>query len=522
MPTYDTPPSIDPITGRIPPYKQVLKQDATTGVWSTKYEYSVTPTTPTVNTETMGTGTYGGTTTTTGAGAATGTDTNNTPFEENPLNTAFTQQGGEARQNERDRQEREANKFDPSTMSISQLQAVVNPSFGDRAVQTGASFLFPGIGLLTEVNKFRAQKELDKRMEEVQETYQSPEYRAQSLAQERGGFIQSPQQKAMADRIIQDPMTGDASIAEEIAAQNRYQRSLERRLQNIEQERGGAIRSKNALIPGSVQRQMETAKLNVARGGGSRDKGEEASTQAFNDATSGFKYDGESRTSFEGTPQETTLVGTFSERRAKEEEGRNEDGTTQPGSIAELRDIAATQTQPKAREVDRSNPVSNKAGRNEVGDRNGNAVTNNGKAVNFGPGTKAYDRMQEKRGGNKGGDKKGRIICSELYKQNLISKEDYMLDLYYTSKHLTEQHTAGYWYFAVPAVKAMRRSKFWTAFWKEIAYNRLQDIKWRLGKGKFNLRGRIYSLIFEPFCYISGYFTPNSNYTKLYEGENQW
>ena len=269
----------------------------------------------------------------------------------------------------------------------------------------------------------------------------------------------------------------------------------------------------------TIQERMDLAKSKVARRGGSRDKGEEASTQAFNDATSGFKYDGESRTSFEGTPQETTLVGTFSERRAKEEEGRNEDGTTQPGSIAELRDIAGQQTQPKDREVDKSNPVSNKSGKNEVGDKNGNAVTNNGKAINFGPGTKAYERMQEKREGNKGGDKKGRIICSELYKQNLISKEDYMLDLYYTSKHLTDQHTAGYWHFAVPAVKAMRRSKFWTAFWKEIAYNRLQDIKWRLGKGKFNLRGRIYSTIFEPFCYISGYFTPNSNYNKLYEGE---
>jgi len=113
----------------------------------------------------------------------------------------------------------------------------------------------------------------------------------------------------------------------------------------------------------------------------------------------------------------------------------------------------------------------------------------------------------------------GRIICTELYRQGLISRKDYMLDLYYTSKHLTPQHTAGYWHFAVPAVKAMRRSKFWTAFWREIAYNRLQDIKWRLGYGKFTLKGRIYSAIFEPFCYISGYFKPNATYKELYKGE---
>ena len=123
--------------------------------------------------------------------------------------------------------------------------------------------------------------------------------------------------------------------------------------------------------------------------------------------------------------------------------------------------------------------------------------------------------------GGKGG-KQGRIICSELYRQGLISKEDYVLDLYYTSKHLTSQHTAGYWHFAVPAVKAMRRSKFWTAFWREIAYNRLQDIKWRLGEGKFNLKGRIYSAIFEPVCYIGGYFKSNATYKELYEGDKQW
>jgi len=519
MPTYDTPPSIDPITGRIPPYKQVLKQDATTGVWSTKYEYSVTPTTPTVNTETMGTGTYGGTTTTTGAGTATGTATNNTPFEENPLNTAFTQRGGEARQNERDRQEREANKFNPSTMSISQLQAIVNPSFTDRAVQTGASFLFPGIGLLTEVNKFRAQKELDKRMEEVQETYRSPEYRAQSLAQERGGFIQSPQQKAMADKIIQDPMTGDASIAEEIAAQDRYQAALERRRQNVEQERGGAIQSKNALIPGSVQRQMETAKLNVARRGGSRDKGEEASVQAFNNAVSRFKYDGESRTSFEGTPQETTQIGTFSERRAKEEEGRNEDGTTQPGSIAELRDIAATQTQPKAREVDRSNPVSNKAGKNEVGDRHGNAVTDKkGNAINTG----GFKSKEDRESGNGGGKSGGRVICSELYRQGLIPKEDWRLDLWYTQNYLNRKHIVGYWYYAIPMVKIMRKNKLVTNIWKHIAINRTQDIKWRLGTGKFNLLGRIYSIVLETTANILGHFVKEKDYTVLYKGEIQW
>jgi hypothetical protein len=512
MPVFDAPPTVDPVTGRIPPYKQVLRQDQTTGVWSTKYEYSDTPA-PRVNTI------VGGSTYTSGMRSGPTTPAipgeekvENTPFEASPLETAF-QAGGERRQNEADRQQREeaAKQVDFKGMSISQLQNYLNPTFGQKAFATVVGGVNPLIGTAMSVNKFLAQKELDKRMEEVQETYRSPEYRAQSLAQERGGFIQSPQQKAIADKITQDPMTGDASIAEEIAAQDRYQAALERRRQNVEQERGGAIQPAR-----SVQQQMQDAMRDAAMRGGSRDVGERAATNAFNQATSGFKYDGSVNTSFKGTAMESTQIGTFSERREKEREGLNEDGSTQPGSIAEQRAIAGELTQPERRQVDRDNPVSNKAGKNEVSDKHGNAVTNQGKAINTG--AKYNPRMREKEG-NQGG-KSTRIICSELYRQGLISKEDYVLDLYYTSKHLTEQHTAGYWHFAVPAVKAMRRSKFWTAFWKEIAYNRLQDIKWRLGEGKFNLRGRIYSSVFEPFCYISGYFTPNSDYNELYEGEN--
>ena len=224
--------------------------------------------------------------------------------------------------------------------------------------------------------------------------------------------------------------------------------------------------------------------------------------------------------------------------------GTEKRGVENSTEVKAIRDRVGQQTADPGRTVDRSNAVSNKARANEVRDKHGNAVTNQGKAINFGarPEKKQMTRADVQRNreqkqrekdkgiggqtpgpkgqkGGKGSGKQGRIICSELYRQGLISKEDYVLDLYYTSKHLTEQHTAGYWHFAVPAVKAMRRSKFWTAFWKEIAYNRLQDIKWRLGEGKFNLRGRIYSAIFEPFCYISGYFTPNATYNELYEGE---
>ncbi len=113
-----------------------------------------------------------------------------------------------------------------------------------------------------------------------------------------------------------------------------------------------------------------------------------------------------------------------------------------------------------------------------------------------------------------------RVICSELYKQNLMSKEDYLMDLSFTQSHMIPKYgdafLQGYWSFAVPAVKKMRQSKLHTKFWKHIACNRAQDIKWRLGKGKFNIFGRVYSLFFENLCWIIGKFKNKVNYEELY------
>ena len=115
----------------------------------------------------------------------------------------------------------------------------------------------------------------------------------------------------------------------------------------------------------------------------------------------------------------------------------------------------------------------------------------------------------------------GRVICSELYKQNLMSKKDYLMDLSFTQSHMIPKYgdafLQGYWSFAVPAVKKMRQSKLHTKFWKHIACNRAQDIKWRLGKGKFNIFGRIYSLFFENLCWAIGKIKKKkTNYEELY------
>ena len=49
MALYDSPPQVDPATGRLPSYKQVLQQDPTTGMYKIKYEY-----TPIVSSSTQG------------------------------------------------------------------------------------------------------------------------------------------------------------------------------------------------------------------------------------------------------------------------------------------------------------------------------------------------------------------------------------------------------------------------------------------------------------------------------------
>ena len=115
----------------------------------------------------------------------------------------------------------------------------------------------------------------------------------------------------------------------------------------------------------------------------------------------------------------------------------------------------------------------------------------------------------------------GRVICTELHKQNLMSKENYLMDLSFTQSHMIpkygDEFLQGYWSFAIPAVKKMRQSKLHTKFWKHIACNRAKDIKWRLGKGKFNIVGRAYSLFFENLCWAIGKVKKTKiNFRELY------
>jgi hypothetical protein len=98
----------------------------------------------------------------------------------------------------------------------------------------------------------------------------------------------------------------------------------------------------------------------------------------------------------------------------------------------------------------------------------------------------------------------GTVICTELYKQNLMSKEDHRLSWNFTINNFSDTHINGYWYWAVPMVKLMKKNKLVTKFWNHIMSNRTKDIKWRLKKGKFNLLGRLYSMLIENGSYVIG------------------
>jgi hypothetical protein len=98
----------------------------------------------------------------------------------------------------------------------------------------------------------------------------------------------------------------------------------------------------------------------------------------------------------------------------------------------------------------------------------------------------------------------GSVICTELYKQKLMSKEDYRLSWNFTIDNFSDTHINGYWYWAVPMVKVMKKNKLVTKFWNHVMSNRTKDIKWRLKKGKFNLLGRLYSILIENGSYVVG------------------
>lgn len=589
MAQYDTPPGIDPSTGRIPPYKQVLSQDNSTGMYKVKYEYTksspltrnqmtvrpgpvpaVTPlpisyyenpadvikrglTTPQTTFGSSGGymgGGGGGTPPGSGGGSGSGSGLPGTGTGTPTVTVAQNPNIDPARLGDRgSRADRENNalpeSFDFENASLLELGGILNPSFMDQAVGFGVGFtpLATPFGLAMWNQRRLATNELNERLENNPETFaagftldQLKELSEMDLTPTVNAALETtiknwspnvPVQKPVNPNTYTGPFPVQKPVNPNAVAPGDEMSELDKIAERT------AVRNSRTTTPRGPGELGASTRSDVGEAvrEGNIQGAINAARRSVGTTPSGTKLTGPAefgRTTSEAGQREinsahvaaatNNSISNYGSKNDKER--RNVENNKE---VAAAREVAGNTEAKAGREVDTNNAVGNKARSNEVSDKYGNAVTNTNSnsgvskttAVNFG----GPQVSEKQKADGAGGDKKGRIICSELYNKGLISKEDYMLDLYYTSKHLTPQHTAGYWHFAVPAVKAMRRSKFWTAFWREIAYNRLQDIKWRLGYGKFTLKGRIYSAIFEPFCYISGYFKPNATYKELYKGE---
>jgi hypothetical protein len=114
----------------------------------------------------------------------------------------------------------------------------------------------------------------------------------------------------------------------------------------------------------------------------------------------------------------------------------------------------------------------------------------------------------------------GRVICNELHKQGLLTKEQVLMDYKFTRDYLTPTHVNGYHLWAVWVVKQMRKGRM-VKFWKHIATHRANEIAYIYGKReKPDYLGKIYRRIGEPVCWLLGTFKKSTDWSVLYKEKN--
>ncbi|WP_374630643.1 hypothetical protein [Pannonibacter indicus] len=102
-------------------------------------------------------------------------------------------------------------------------------------------------------------------------------------------------------------------------------------------------------------------------------------------------------------------------------------------------------------------------------------------------------------------EKKDKVICTELVRQGLFDRADYLLGARYVEEHLTERHVRGYHAWGLPVVRKMRRSPRATAFWRKLAQARADHIAFLYGDAsRRNRLGAVLCAIGHPACYLIG------------------
>ncbi|MGE0282745.1 MAG: hypothetical protein AB7P20_19330 [Rhizobiaceae bacterium] len=115
-------------------------------------------------------------------------------------------------------------------------------------------------------------------------------------------------------------------------------------------------------------------------------------------------------------------------------------------------------------------------------------------------------------------DENSKVICTELHRQGLLSREDHPLGLRYVREHLTPRHERGYHVWAIPVVRRMRQSKRVTAFWHRLAKARADHIAYLYGDdSRRNRCGQLLCAIGHPACYLIGGFVDEQNWRSVYQ-----
>ena len=122
-------------------------------------------------------------------------------------------------------------------------------------------------------------------------------------------------------------------------------------------------------------------------------------------------------------------------------------------------------------------------------------------------------------GGFIGGAIGGRVICNELQRQGVMSRQNVLMDYRFTRDHLTPQHVNGYHVWAVHVVKQMRKGRG-VKLWRHLAQHRANEIAYIYGKrDKPDYLGKIYRKILEPICWSVGFFCEKTDWSVLYKAK---
>lgn len=110
-----------------------------------------------------------------------------------------------------------------------------------------------------------------------------------------------------------------------------------------------------------------------------------------------------------------------------------------------------------------------------------------------------------------------KVICTELHRQGLMSREDYERCARHAREHLSGAHLRGYHLWALAVVRKMRRSKRATAFWRFLAQARADHIAFLYGdRSRRNRLGAILCAIGHPACRLIGGLGRPGDWQSLY------